>query len=427
MVNLWLGVAALVVIALLFIWMPFLRRSEPLSENDVDRDAQNVEIFKNRLAELERELAENNLDQTSFAALKAELEATLLGEVVPQTEQASAKDAAKNSVPIWVPLLMTVLIPLTAVFFYFQQGYSKPLAVAIERAETQMNSPMVQAATQHIQQLKQRLEANPEDPEGWFLLARTFVNLERYQEAYEAFAIVGDIVGEHPGILSQQAQALYYLNQNQLTEEAQQLLTRAQQLDPRDPSMLGFAGIVAFDHGEFQQAIGFWETALNSGKPEVNRESLMLAIEQAKSELAALGQTTDAAPTDESQTLVKAPVAAVPGFQVELSLAPELLEKVTPETTVFVVAQAVNGPPMPLAAKRMSIADLPASILLDDTAAMSPMMKLSSVPQATIKAIVSFSGSAGVSPGDLVGQTAPLSVNVDQVQTINLVINQIAE
>ncbi len=436
MIDLWLGLAALVVLALLFIWLPVFLRSKAPSV-DIDRTAENVAIFKQRLSELEKERAENNLDQASFYDLKAELEANLLDEVGEHSEHRTHK--AKFSVVY--PLLLTIAIPVVAVAFYFQNGFSEPLAVAIERGNTPAaNETARAAAIDHLQQLKNQLEANPDDPEGWFLLARTFVSMERYQEAHDAFAVVGRLIGDHPAILSQQAQALYYLNQSQLTAEAKALLTRAEELDPQDPSMLGFAGIVAFDRNEFEQAIRLWQAALNTGKPEINREALLTAIDRAQIELANNaavngkgGEGSDSATTVDPQATTdntqkhEENTAQTAGVEVLLSLAPSLQSQADPSTTVFLIAQAVDGPAMPLAAKRLTVADLPQKILLNDSNAMSPMARLSSVSQTKVKAIVSFSGSAGSNAGDFVGQSAPVSLSAEDVQTIELVIDQIVK
>lgn len=414
MINLWLGIAALIAVAFFFIWLPVLRqnRTEPMT--DADRNAQNVALFKTRLAELEKELDDNNLDQPSFDELKAELEASLLQDVDPEEPQQTV---SKKGFPRLLPIFLSVLLPVAALLFYLQWGSSQPLAVALENAENP-NSPqaMMRAAAQRIEQLKERLEENPEDPEAWFLLAHTFLNLERYVEANEAFAVITQLVGEHPSILSQRAQTLYYMNDNTMTPEAEQLVAKALELDPEDPSALGFVGILAFDRGEYREAIKHWETALNSGKPEVSRQGLQVAIEQARAQLVAQGEE----PPEP---------AAVPdtGVEVDLSLTPQLASRVNDDTVVFLVAQAVDGPPMPLAAKRLRMADLPLKVVLDDRAAMSPQMTISSMDEVTIRAIVSFGGTAGAQPGDLMGTTGAIKIESGNIKLVELKIDQVVE
>lgn len=416
MVNLWLGVAALLVVALLFIWLPLIRRQSAVPETQADRNAQNVTIFKTRLAELEKELADNNLDQPSFDELKDELEKNLLEEVGDATP---VQAPVVKSFPLAVPLILTLLIPVAAVFYYLSSGYSQPLAVALERGTTAPASQQLSAqAQQQILQLKARLEAEPEDPEGWFLLARTFVGVGRYAEAFDAFKVVTRLIGEHPAILSQQAQALYYQNQSVMTPDVQVLLDKAVALDPLDPSLLGFTGIIAYDQGEYQQAIDEWQKAINSGRPEVNQQGLQMAVNQAKAQIEAAGGTA----------IIAQPASVGgPQIQVSLSMAPQLAGKVNDDTVVFLIAQAVDGPPMPLAAKRMAMKQLPTEVTLDDSLAMAPMAKLSTADQVMVKAIVSFSGTAGAKPGDFIGSYGPIKISADTNEQVDLVIDQVVE
>jgi cytochrome c-type biogenesis protein CcmH len=78
---------------------------------------------------------------------------------------------------------------------------------------------------------------------------------------------------------------------------------------------------------------------------------------------------------------------------------------------VFVYAKAAAGPPMPLAVQRITVADLPTSLRLDDSMAMMPAMKLSSFPQVIVGARISPSGQAMPQPGDLEGETGPIPSN----------------
>ena len=76
--------------------------------------------------------------------------------------------------------------------------------------------------------------------------------------------------------------------------------------------------------------------------------------------------------------------ANVPGIaiDVQVSLAPELQKSASPGDTVFIYAQALSGPKMPLAIVRKQVSDLPLTVSLNDTMAMMPNMKLSNFPNS---------------------------------------------
>ena len=133
---------------------------------------------------------------------------------------------------------------------------------------------------------------------------------------------------------------------------------------------------------------------------------------QRKSEPAATVSPA-AAPAADSQA---APAAG--SLKVTVSLSPELAGKAAPNDVVFVFARAANGPRMPLAVVRKQVKDLPATIVLDDSSAMSPEMKLSSVPEVIVVARVSKSGEATPQPGDLEGMSAP--VKTGQALTVSI-------
>lgn len=101
-----------------------------------------------------------------------------------------------------------------------------------------------------------------------------------------------------------------------------------------------------------------------------------------------------------------APAAA--SVKVSVSLSPATAKKAQPTDAVFIFARAANGPRVPLAVVRKQVKDLPATVVLDDSTAMSPQMKLSSVPEVVVVARVSKSGDAMPHAGDFEGTSEPV-------------------
>ena len=102
--------------------------------------------------------------------------------------------------------------------------------------------------------------------------------------------------------------------------------------------------------------------------------------------------------------------AGGPTFGVELDIDPTLKEELSGRETVFVVARAAAGPPTPLAVRRMTVADLPTRFGLSDGDAMVDGMNISTFPEIVITARVSMSGGVTAQPGDLQGDSGPVSV-----------------
>ena len=105
-----------------------------------------------------------------------------------------------------------------------------------------------------------------------------------------------------------------------------------------------------------------------------------------------------------------------------MALDPSLASQAAPDSTVFIFARAVQGPRMPLAILRKQVKDLPVTVTLDDSLAMSPAMTLSNFPQVTVGARVSASGNAMPQSGDLEGSQSP--VNVANPGNVSVTIDQ---
>lgn len=193
MTGLWLLLAILLIPAMGFIWWPFLRQSARPKDVAMERDRQNVYIFKQRLAELKQERENGNLDEASFLALQQEMENNLLHEVkgrpgfeqIDDDQRLKAGSERRNR---WLALAMTLMVPLMAFGLYFQFGASQKLGMPSQVA-------MAQSMDREIQALEQRLVAEPENAEGWFLLGRTYFSVARYEDAHRAFVRLEKLVG----------------------------------------------------------------------------------------------------------------------------------------------------------------------------------------------------------------------------------------
>ncbi|MCU7868073.1 MAG: hypothetical protein KZQ98_05980 [Candidatus Thiodiazotropha sp. (ex Lucinoma borealis)] len=204
------------------------------------------------------------------------------------------------------------------------------------------------------------------------------------------------------------------------------MIDKAYQLEPNDPNVLWISGILAYQRSEFKSAIERWEALKVMLQPQsAELESVNDALDDVRSKL---GLAPDEAPLPnivqaKKPASSKAVANSSKSLQVEISLSPELQAKAKPGDLVFVYAKALSGPPMPLAAVRKKVSDLPLSIKLDDSMAMMPQMKLSGFPEVVVGARVSLSGNPSAQSGDLEGEIKPVSPG--QSETVQVVINSV--
>jgi len=104
-------------------------------------------------------------------------------------------------------------------------------------------------------------------------------------------------------------------------------------------------------------------------------------------------------------------------------LSPEFLNKVDPNTTLFIYARASEGPPMPLAVHKGLAKDLPITVTLDDSMAMMPQMSLSSFPKVIVGARLSSNGQPQGQSGDYEGYSDAIEVSTNPV--VDILINSV--
>ena len=116
--------------------------------------------------------------------------------------------------------------------------------------------------------LAARMEQNPDNPEGWVMLARSYKAMGRYEEATRAFDRAGKLVDEDPHLLSEYAEALALATGGSLRGRPSELLARALKLDPDFPDALVLAGTAAYEREDYAAAVVHWERLLKRLPPD---------------------------------------------------------------------------------------------------------------------------------------------------------------
>lgn len=383
MIDFWLPAGLLLLVAMSFLLVPLLRGRKAQAEED--RTALNVALYQERVAELQAQQAAGTLTAEQLAAGQAEAARELLAD-------AEREEAAQRRLGQWLPLASALLVPVLGLGLYLQWGGLDQVQQSRELAQMAPRS-----MSEMTERLEQSVKSRPEDPEGWYFLGRTYMAQERAADAAKAFAEAVRLAGREPALLGQWAQAQYFAQNKQWSESLQQLTDEALQADPEEVTSLGLLGIAGYEAGRYADAVRYWErlvAALPAEDP--SREAIQSGIARARQQLG------DAAP---AVATVSAPAAASLKVRVELDAA--LKDKVQPGDAVFVFARALSGPPMPLAVKRLTVADLPAEVSLSDSDAMMPQLKLSKFPQVQLVARVSRAGNA--TAGEWIGRSAGVS------------------
>ncbi len=407
----WIVTVALLLVALLILIVPMMRN--PHSPEQDQRQQQNVQIAREQKRQLDNQLKSGELDQSGYDSAYAELEKTLALEL-EHTEERRAQARGK-----WMASVVFVAIPVVSLSLYFVYGEYRVIENPIlaqanpHQGQARGQAPQMTLDEMH-EAIKARLQQNPEDAEGWFMLGRTLMARQQYAEAVVAYRRSNELIPDEPGILFALADAMAMNNNGNLLGEPEALIKRGLESAPMYPNGLWLAGMAAEQRGDYPAAHRYWTRLLPliADNPSSSHEvaAMITRLEERDPSLAQASAGSDA--------------AAAAALSLAVDINPDLRSRAGPDDTVFVYAKAMQGPPMPLAVKRLRLKDLPVELTLSDADAMMPAMKLSSFDQVIVGARVSKSGNPVAQSGDFFTEKGSID-RANPPQQIRLTIDQV--
>ncbi|MBU2570701.1 MAG: c-type cytochrome biogenesis protein CcmI [Gammaproteobacteria bacterium] len=393
----WLTASVLIAIAFAFLLPPLWRRPGSI---DIETERFNVDIAKQRLLDLKEQRSSGTITADEYEDLYQELQSVLVDDL--QTESASRQSESSGR---WLIVLALIVIPLVSVTLYRALGNADSLLPEADRTAQQIDE-----INAMVSGLAQRLQSQPDDAEGWLMLGRSYKYMNRYAESAQAFSEAYRLLGDKADVLLQYADALAMTNDGRLSGKPTELVAKALELAPDDSTALWLSGMAKAEAGKYDEALRHWQklaAQLPKGS-EPHREVQGL--------IAQVMERLGTAPAEQQ------PAAVAKGLKVNVAISDELQGAVSATDTVFIYAQALQGPPMPLAIVKKQVADLPVTVVLSDEQAMMPAMKLSNFDRVKISARISMSGQAESRPGDWIGivesvapaETEGVTITIDQ-------------
>jgi cytochrome c-type biogenesis protein CcmH len=415
MMVFWVVAALLIIAALLFLLPPLIQKGRASESEDVfGRDELNITIFKDQQAELERDLSAGVLTQEQFDTAKHDLERSFLQETSTETDGTASQ--TDRIIGRSAAVVIAVLVPIFAVTLYNMLG-SGDAGLHPEDARPQVQAEGHEGTLEEqVRKLQDHLQQNPDDAEGWGMLARSYYFLKQYGAAAETFARASALLNDsNAELLTDYADALAMANGRNMAGRPFELAKMALQIQPRFQKALWLAGTATYQAGDYGATLEYWKR-LQEIFPVGSENHLQMQKNIAEMQQK-LGLPVDA-PTQ---------TADVGGASISgvVRLDESLMLDAAVGDTLFVYARAATGPRMPLAIVRKTVKDLPLEFTLDDSMAMNPAMKLSNFQQVVVGARISKSGNAMPQPGDL--QVVSQPMGVDSVQGVELVINEVIQ
>ena len=241
---------AMVTVALAWVLWPLLR---PTPARSVEHSAANVTIFKDQFADLDADLARGTISAEQYAESKSELERRLLDEA-----RSPESVRIERLPPRWPAVIVAVIAPIAAAALYWQLGTPdalSPQAVSAHDA----SQPSREQIDAMIAQVKQRLEKEPNNVEGWAILARTHYTMGNFQEAAAAYATLTTLLPNDADLLADYADVLAMSQGRNFAGKPMELVHLALKIDPTQWKALAMAGSEAFDRKDYKAAAEYWQ------------------------------------------------------------------------------------------------------------------------------------------------------------------------
>lgn len=237
-----------------------------------ERKQANLAIFRDQLADLEREHTEGTLSTPDFEQARTELQRRLLEDVAPDADGAMAERPATSRK---TALALLVALPLAAMAGYALLGNPRALDPAQTAPQPQQGQMTPEQINQMVERLAAKLKANPDDTQGWLMLARSYKMLGRYGEAVDAYGKVEGAIQDNPDQLASYAETLAMAGGNGLSGKPRALLAQALKIDPQHGHSLFLAGAAAFEAGDKKAGIAYWEALLPQVEPDSELDRML--------------------------------------------------------------------------------------------------------------------------------------------------------
>jgi cytochrome c-type biogenesis protein CcmH len=283
----WVICALLIVIALAFVLPPFLQRSDDSNvASDEGRKQANIAVYRDQLSELEADRRNGIIAEEQYAQDREEIERRLLEDT---TTIRSKKSAAAPISARSTAYLLGLGLPLVAIVFYMKVGepdrITNPAPVGEPPAATSAAPPerTQEQIEANVGKLAQRLQSNPNDPQGWTMLARSYSSMEKYSDAANAYAKATELNPKDADLLAEYAFATAMSEGRSLAGKPTEIVNRALKVDPENLKALQLAGSAAFEAKDYKKAVDYWQRVLKKVPPNSEvAETINARINEAK-------------------------------------------------------------------------------------------------------------------------------------------------
>jgi len=371
--SLWLTITLLLLVAALFIAVPFyIGRNRELDDESFNVAEQaNIDVFRDQQAQYQQQFEGGEISAEQQALMLAEAEQLLLSNTASVRQQQDTRQG------LWLLPILIIVMSLASIFIYRSLGSAVDQQITESLAEQQS-----QWTPELIATIGERAKQRPNNVYYWTILAEEAMGRGDMVAAEGYFAEAIRVQPNESYLLGQYAQALFFVEENRFSATVIAAVDRAFAVDSSNQTVLGLKGIQAFQEADYRRAITYWQGAASGLNPASDSWlALQNGIQQAQ-------QLAGEAPSEGDDFRL----------MINLSIDPSI--QYSPDQLVFVAIIEADGPPMPVAARKLAASQLPLALELSDRDVLMAGRSLADVGKIKVVARLSSSGSATPQEGD---------------------------
>jgi cytochrome c-type biogenesis protein CcmH len=400
--TLWLGILLILILAGAFLVYPFVSKKNLGSDLQSQSEQANIDIFRDQQHQYQQQLERREINQQQYTAMVAEAEQLLLSNTAAVTTENEGKFGTGQG--LWMLPLLLIIIPLATIWIYLSLGASLDEQIAEKlrmQAQAANTSQEMVWDSELIAMINKRVKQRPENIYYWTILAQEAVARTDMSAAANYFSQSLRLDPRESYLLGQYAQALFFADNNRFTQRVMAALDNAFAVDSSNQTVLGLKGIQAFENKDYKLAITFWQGAAQQLDPASGDwQALQNGIQKARN---LLGDTAE--------------------VQIAIALSIDENIQFSADQRIFVAVVEADGPPMPIAARKLVASQLPTQILLSDSDALIDGRSLSSAGKIRVIARLSTSGTATPQLGDWQAVSGIVAI-ADEPVDLELIISQ---
>lgn len=248
----WLVLTAIALVALTWIVLPLVRAKNTSSA----RAEGELAVYRDQLAEIRDDVEHGLITEDQAAIDEIELSRRMLS-VSGTKRDNKASGLSRGARLITIAILAMITLPGTMVL-YSQVGAPKMQAQPYVAVASEPSDHAASDMTGAIGRLTARLQENPDDADGWVLLAKSHEFAQDLDNAAIAWGRAFEIKGEDATIAGSYAEALTRAAGGLVPPSARLLFEQLSQEYPGDPRNHFYVGIAEAQAGRGQAAIDIW-------------------------------------------------------------------------------------------------------------------------------------------------------------------------